>query len=223
MGDNAALLPIYPPIASEAWLQIRLATGNVAAKYRDPPAVYIAPPQDPFWPFLFDEYSRFDQNDRFREGGEHQFAVVSRLALPNLMEDEGILLVAVRDTSLDEWIHDARYREIMRSMITVAESGGPHEFILGGAVVQLEDYQRFIPKGMVEWFRRRILEKTTRSSSSDDEPSPVWESPPGLSPTGVGADVLARLERVMEILRTRDGIEFPEREAFLRHIGRRRR
>ena len=36
-------------------------------------------------------------------------------------------------------------------------------------------------------------------------------------------NVLARLERAMEILRTRDGIEFPEHEAFLRHIGRRRR
>jgi hypothetical protein len=220
LGDDAALMPIYPPIASEAWLQIRLATGSVAARYREPPSIYIEPTRDPFWPFRFDEYSRF-QNEHHTAGGQHQFAVVSRLALPNLMEDEGILLVTVRDTSVDEWIHDIRYREIMQSMITVADSGGPQEFILGGAVVQLEDYERFIPKGMVEWFRRRILDRRTRSSSPD-EVSPVWESPPGLSPTGVGGNVLARLDRAMEILRTRDGMEFPEHEAFLRHIGRRR-
>jgi hypothetical protein len=221
LGDDAALMPIYPPIASEAWLQIRLATGSVAARYREPPSIYIEPTRDPFWPFRFDEYSRF-QNERYTAGGQHQFAVVSRLALPNLVEDEGILLVTVRDTSVDEWIHDTRYREIMQSMITVADSGGPQEFILGGAVVQLEDYERFIPKGMVLWFRRRILERRTRSSSPNDV-SPVWESPPGLSPTGVAGNVLSRLERAMDILRTRDGIEFPEHEAFLRHIGRRRR
>lgn len=213
-------MPIYPPIASEAWLQIRLATGNVAAQYREPPSIYIEPTRDPFWPFRFDEYSRF-QSERHTEGGQHQFAVVSRLALPNLVEDEGILLVTVRDTSIDEWIHDVRYREIMQSMITVADSGGPQEFILGGAVVQLEDYERFIPKGMVGWYRRRILERRTTSSSSE-EASPEWESPPGLSPTGIGGNVLARLERAMAILRTRDGIEFPEHEAFIRHIGRRR-
>src|SRR5271156_1547394 len=63
LGEDAALMPIYPPIASEAWLQIRLATGNVAARYREPPSIYIEPTRDPFWPFRFDEYSRF-QNER---------------------------------------------------------------------------------------------------------------------------------------------------------------
>ena len=51
--------------------------------------------------------------------------------------------------------------------------------------MQLEDYERVIPKGIVEWFRWRILERMIRSSSPD-EVSPEWESPPGLSSMGVG-------------------------------------
>ena len=89
-------MPIYPPIASEAWLQIRLATSSVAPRHREPPAIYIEPTRDPFWPFRFDEYSRFP-GERNTSVGQPQFAVVSRLALPNLVQDEGILLVTVRD------------------------------------------------------------------------------------------------------------------------------
>jgi hypothetical protein len=200
-------MPIYPPIASEAWLQIRLATSFVTASYRESPAIYIEPPRDPFWPFRFDEYSRF-QGEHNVSAGQHQFAVVSRLAPPNLVQDEGILLVTLRDTTIAEWIQDARYREIMQSMITVADIGGPQEFILGGAVVQLEDFERFIPRGMVQWFRRRILEKWTRTASPDvneDEGSRSVEdeevATPSSSVNGTTEDnVLARLQRAVEIL-----------------------
>ena len=207
LGEDAALMPIYPPIASEAWLQIRLATSFVTASYRESPAIYIEPPRDPFWPFRFDEYSRFPGEHNV-PAGQHQFAVVSRLAPPNLVQDEGILLVTLRDTTIAEWIQDARYREIMQSMITVADIGGPQEFILGGAVVQLEDFERFIPRGMVRWFRRRILEKWTRTTSPDeneDEGSRSAEdeeaATPSSSMNGTMEDnVFARLQRAVEIL-----------------------
>jgi hypothetical protein len=165
LGEDAALMPIYPPIASEAWLQIRLATGTVPARYREPPALYIEQSRDPFWPFTLDEYATGIPGPRDASMGQHQFAVVSRLALPNLVEDEGILLVTVRDTVVAEWIQDERYREVMQTMINFADVGGPQEFVLGGAVVQLEDFQRFIPSGMVDWFKRRILDKHTNTVS----------------------------------------------------------
>ena len=133
--------------------------------------------------------------------------MASRLALPNLVEDEGILLVTVRDTEVGEWIQDARYREIMQSMITVADVGGPQEFILGGAVVQLQDFERFIPRGMVRWFRRRILgrtseitspasaEESTNSKSGKEDPRPQY------SGRGGENSPVARLARAMEVLR----------------------
>ena len=207
LGEDAAIMPIYPPIASEAWLQIRLATGSVAARYREPPAIYMEPTRDPFWPFRFDEYSRFPV-ERDASAGQHQFAVVSRLALPNLVQDEGILLVTLRDTTIAEWIQDPRYRDIMQSMIAVADVGGPQEFILGGAVVQLEDFEKFIPHGMVQWFRRRILEKWTRTATpeeNEDEGSRSIESEEAVLPSSsmngtMGDNVLARLQRAVEIL-----------------------
>jgi hypothetical protein len=207
IGEDAALMPIYPPIASEAWLQIRLATSSAAASYREPPAIYIEPTRDPFWPFRFDEYSRFP-GERNASAGQHQFAVVSRLVLPNLVQDEGILLITLRDTSISDWIQDARYREIMQSMIAVADVGGPQEFILGGAVVQLEDFEKFIPRGMVQWFRCRILEKWTRTATpeeNEDEGSRSTENeeaaPPSSSMNGTMEDNLfARLQRAVEIL-----------------------
>ena len=168
LGEEVALMPIYPPIASEAWLQIRLVTGIVPARYREHPAIHIEPSRDPQWPFRFDEYSRFSNEER-NANGRHQFALVSRLSKPNLVQDEEILLVSVRDTQVSEWIQDERYREIMTSMINIADVGGPQEFILGGAVVSLEDFERFIPRGMVNWFRRRVLEKWTRSNSPQSE------------------------------------------------------
>lgn len=58
------------------------------ARYREPPSIYIEPTRDSFWSFRFDEYSLF-QNERYSAGGQYQFAVVSRLALSNLVEDEG--------------------------------------------------------------------------------------------------------------------------------------
>src|SRR5204863_4396438 len=101
LGEDAELMPIYPPIASEAWLQIRLATSAVTARYREPPSIYIEPTRDPFWPFRFDEYGRFHTGERdVGTSGQHQFAVISRLALPNLIQDEGILLVTLRDTEV---------------------------------------------------------------------------------------------------------------------------
>jgi hypothetical protein len=204
LGEDAALMPIYPPIASEAWLQVRLATGQVAARYREPPAIYIEPSRDPYWPFRFDEYSRFPA-DRDNSSGQHQYAVVSRLRLPNLVQDEGILLVTVRETEVAEWISDVRYCEIMQSMITVADVGGPQEFILGGAVVQLDDFERFIPGGMGEWFRRRILDKRTRTASPESlnarDASAASSSPSLERPRrGMQGDVLRRLQHAMQIL-----------------------
>ena len=170
---------------------------------------YIEPSHDPFWPFSFDEYSSFP-GERDTSGGQHQYALVSRLNLPNLVEDEGILLISLRDTIVDEWIQDARYREIMQSMITVADVGGPQEFILGGAAVQLEDFERFIPRGMVEWFRRRILEKWSRTATpegNDEESRSSSEkngeeeiAPPSSSMNGTLEDnMLARLRRAIEV------------------------
>ena len=170
---------------------------------------YIEPSHDPFWPFSFDEYSSFP-GERDTSGGQHQYALVSRLALPNLIQDEGILLVTLRDTTVAEWIPDTRYREILQSMITVADVGGPQEFVLGGAVVQLEDFERFIPHGMVRWFRRRILEKWTRSTTPEDEKE-GWRSAevneqeddplPSSSVNGdFEEDVMARLRHAVEIL-----------------------
>lgn len=220
LGEDATLMPIYPPIASEAWLQIRLATGPVAGRFREPPAIYIEPSHDPFWPFRLDEYSRFP-GERNTLAGQHQFAVVSRLALPNLVEDEGILLVTVRDTEVSEWIQDTRYREIMQSMIAVADVGGPQEFILGGAVVQLEDFERFIPGGMVGWFRRRILEKRTSSATPASEGNMSKEGEEkveeGPSSTSRGRNgnmldgVMARLHQAMGGLGDdrREGEELP--------------
>ena len=208
LGEDAALLPVYPPIASEAWIQIRLATGAVAARYREPPAIPIEATRDPYWPFRFEEYSR-SSGERSSSAGLHQFAVVSRLALPNLVRDEGVLLVTVREAEVGEWIQDPRYREIMQSMIAVADVGGPQEFILGGAVVQLEDYERFIPRGMTGWFRRRILGKRTRTASPEsayEMNSPrEFEELPSSSDNipeneGLPGNVMARLQRVMEIL-----------------------
>jgi hypothetical protein len=143
--------------------------------------------------------------------GEHQYAVASRLTRPNLVQDEGILLVTVRHTQVSEWIQDARYREIMQSMINVADVGGPQEFILGGAVVQLEDFERFIPRGMGDWFRRRILQKRTRTatpesvrdrSESTDEEEAHPDSSEQLSANdGMQGNVMRRLQQAMEILR----------------------
>jgi hypothetical protein len=208
LDGDAALMPIYPPIASEAWLQIRLPTSAVAASYREPPAIHIEPTRDQFWAFRFDEYGRF-LGDRDASSGQHQFAVISRLVLPNLVQDEGILLVLLRDTNVADWIQDPRYREIMQSMITVADVGGPQEFILGGAVVQLEDYERFIPRGMVGWFRRRILEKWTRSVTPENvydrnvAPEEDALPPSNSSMTGTGSyedGIMARLQHALEIL-----------------------
>jgi hypothetical protein len=131
--------------------------------------------------------------------------VVSRLRLPNLVQDEGILLVTVRETEVAEWISDVRYREIMQSMITVADVGGPQEFILGGAVVQLDDFERFIPGGMGEWFRRRILDKRTRTASPESlnarDASAASSSPSLERPRrGMQGDVLRRLQHAMQIL-----------------------
>jgi hypothetical protein len=210
LGEDAALMPIYPPIASEAWLQIRLATGLVAARYREPPAIYVEPSRDPHWPFRFDEYSRFP-TERNVATGQHQYAVTSRLARPNLVQDEGILLVTVRHTQVSEWIQDARYREIMQSMINVADVGGPQEFILGGAVVQLDDFERFIPRGMGEWFRRRILLKRTRTATpesvrersewTDEEEAHPDDPEDGSVNDGMQGNVMRRLQHAMEILR----------------------
>jgi hypothetical protein len=204
LGEDAALMPIYPPIASEAWLQVRLATGKTAAQYREPPAIYIEPSRDPYWPFRFDEYSRFP-DDRDNSSGQHQYAVVSRLRLPNLVQDEGILLVTVRETEVSEWITDQRYREIMQSMITVADVGGPQEFILGGAVVQLEDYERFMPGAMGEWFRRRILGKRTRSGTPEslnvrDASTGATSQSGEVQPRMMQRDVVRRLQHAMEVL-----------------------
>lgn len=219
LGDDAALVPVYPPIASEAWLQIRLATGPVPARFREPPAIYIEPSRDPHWPFRFDEYLRFPSERGDDTAGEHQYAVVSRLALPNLVEDEGLLLVTIRDTTVGEWISDPRYREIMESMINIADVGGPQEFILGGAVVGLRDFARFIPLGMVPWFRRRILEqndspdagtRSRREDSSSEEAQGTAESGDTDEDENEGDeseeeaeedDVMGRAERALEILR----------------------
>jgi hypothetical protein len=210
-------MPIYPPIASEAWLQIRLATGSVAARYREPPAIYVEPSRDPHWPFRFDEYSRFP-TERNVATGQHQYAVASRLARPNLVQDEGILLVTVRQTQVSEWIQDARYREIMQSMINVADVGGPQEFILGGAVVQLEDFERFIPRGMVEWFRRRVLQKRTRTATPESvRERSQWTDEEEAHPHSSGhvsvneamqGNVMRRLQHAMDVLR--EGRRDPE-------------
>jgi hypothetical protein len=179
MGGDPALRPIYPPIASEAWLQIRLATGPDAYDYPRPPPIRIEQSRDPFWPFQLTSYNVFGPSlPGYGTGlaGQHQFAVISRLALPNLVEDEGILLVTIRDTDVGEWIEDARYRDIMRSMIDLADTGGPQEFVVGGAVVRLEDYERFIPKGMIRWFRRRILGKSLGTEFSPTPTPTEYES-----------------------------------------------
>jgi len=191
LGEDATLMPIYPPIASEAWLQIRLATGTPPSRYRDPPAtIFVDPSRDPYWPFRFDEYTRIPNG--WQDSGQHQYAVVSRLALPNVPEDEGILLVSVRDTEVGEWIQDARYREIMQSMIAVADVGRPQEFILGGAVIQLQDYERFIPRGMVRWFRRRILGRTSMiTSPASEEGSPNSRSGKEEGKNHMGTDGLS--------------------------------
>ena len=207
LGEEATLMPIYPPIASEAWLQIRLVTGIVPGRYREHPAIHIEPSRDPLWPFRFDEYSRFS-NEEGNANGRHQFALVSRLSRPNLVQDEGILLVSVRDTQVSEWIQDERYREIMTSMINVADVGGPQEFILGGAVISLQDFERFIPRGMVNWFRRRILQKWTRTNSpqserrdnsSDHSGSSTGSEEESSAAMGPG-DVVSRLIRAMQVL-----------------------
>src|SRR5262249_48949341 len=62
MGDEATLRPIYPPVASEAWLQVRLATGPESGNYMEPPMIYIEPTRDPYWPFRLDEYSIFQNH-----------------------------------------------------------------------------------------------------------------------------------------------------------------
>jgi hypothetical protein len=142
------------------------------------------------------------------------------------VQDEGILLVTVRDTDVAEWIQDARYREIMTSMINIADIGGPQEFILGGAVIQLQDFERFIPRGMAEWFRRRILEKRTRTNSpqseevegdagsggSEGSEGASHGSEGNLSSAALGpGDVVGRLTRAMQILqREEDEIDVPE-------------
>jgi hypothetical protein len=142
------------------------------------------------------------------------------------VQDEGILLVTVRDTDVAEWIQDARYREIMTSMINIADIGGPQEFILGGAVVQLQDFERFIPRGMAVWFRRRILEKRTRTNSpqseevegdagsggSEGSEGASQGSEGNLSSAALGpGDVVGRLTRAMQILqREEDEIDVPE-------------
>lgn len=211
LGDDAALVPVYPPIASEAWLQIRLTTGPVPARYREPPAIYIEPSRDPYWPFRFDEYLRFPSERGDQTSGEHQYAVVSRLALPNLVEDEGILLVTIRDTEVNEWIQDPRYREIMQSMINIADVGGPQEFVLGGAVVGLHDFARFIPLGMVPWFRRRILEQSVSPDAPGTSAQPDGSSDGGNDDEGSdedsddGDDIMARVDRALEILRYHPG------------------
>ena len=106
---------------------------------------------------------------------------------------------------IGEWIQDARYREMMESMITVADVGGPQELILGGAVVQLEDFERFIPRGMVQWF---ILEKWTRTATpeenEDDGSLPTEDeeaTPPSSSMNGSMTDnVFARLQGAVGML-----------------------
>ena len=225
MGDDAALMPIYPPIASEAWLQIRLATGPESVDYSHPPPIYIERSRDPFWPFELTGFTIIPGGTGL--AGQHQFAVVSRLALPNLVEDEGILLVTVRETDVGEWIEDQRYREIMQSMIAVADAGGPQEFVLGGAVVRLEDYERFIPRGMIRWFRRRIvgrqsqghdtpnqpLDQENRSQDSESQASSEIDSTsPHEGDNGDADDperLLRRFNRAMERLRRDQREEFP--------------
>ena len=231
LGDDAALVPIYPPIASEAWLQIRLATGSVPELTRERPQIYIEPAIDPYWPFRFDEFLRFPTEHGDETSGEHQYAVVSRLALPNLVEDEGILLVTIRDTELGEWITDDRFREIMQSMINIADIGGPQEFILGGAVVGLQDFARFIPVGMIPWFRRRILGQSVSPYVPGVGPfagnNPSRETPEDGDGDGNGEgreeqhepdDFMQRMDRALEILRYHPG--HPPVLRFERHARR---
>jgi hypothetical protein len=216
LGDDAGIVPIYPPIASEAWLQVRLATGPVPALVHEIPAIYMQPARDPFWPFRFDEYLRFPTQRGDELNGEHQYAVVSRLALPNLIEDEGLLLVTIRDTEIGEWIPDPRFQEIMQSMLDIADIGGPQEFILGGAVVSLEDMARFIPLGMIPWFRRRILGQSV-SPHAPGSPSALLhsriedteeandEETEQAETDEEEEDIMDRVDRALEILRYHPG------------------
>jgi hypothetical protein len=93
-------------------------------------------------------------------------------------------------------------------MINVADVGGPQEFILGGAVISLQDFERFIPRGMVNWFRRRILQKWTRTNSpqserrdnsSDHSGSSTGSEEESSAAMGPG-DVVSRLTRAMQVL-----------------------
>jgi hypothetical protein len=90
-------------------------------------------------------------------------------------------------------------------MITVADVGGPQEFILGGAVVQLEDYERFMPGAMGEWFRRRILGKRTRSGTPEslnvrDASTGATSRSGEVQARAMQRDVVRRLQHAMEVL-----------------------
>lgn len=171
MAEDQHAMPLYPPIASEAWIQIRLLMVPGPTRWTEPSYMRIHPSQDPFWPFHFDEYVTPQADDSVRASGSHQYAVLSRLALPSFVQDEGIALVTLQDTRLEDWIEDENYREVMQGMMTVAEISGPQEFILGGAVCTIEDFERFIPPGMVEWYRKTVLNKrSTMNVSNASQP-----------------------------------------------------
>ena len=234
--DVQAMMPLYPPIASEAWIQIRLLMVPAASRWQEPRNLHIQPSQDPFWPFRFNEYITTLADDSTRATGSHQFAVLSRLALPSCIQDEGIALVTVEDTNLEDWIEDQRYRELMQSMMNVADISGPQEFILGGAVCTIEDFERFIPPGMVKWFRRTILDKWTTNASPAEQTEegegderdwgdmhvgmiPVRQTPLSDELVGnvdIGARLLSRFEWAMTVLDERE-------QEMIADLGRRRR
>ena len=163
--DGQVVIPTYPPIASEVWIQIRLLMVPATSGRQEPRNLPIQPSQDPFWPFGFNDNVTPLTDDSIRATGSHQFAVLSRLVLPSYIQDQGIALVTLKDTSLEDWIEDRQHRELMQSMINVADISVPQEFILGGAICTIEDFERFIPPGMVKWFRRRILDKWSTNAS----------------------------------------------------------